>query len=237
MRAIWILTFAASILGAQTAQTTAVITGKLLDAKTAKPVPAAWVIANRKTAPPLSKHTKSGGDGSFQIQGLTAGAYSLCVQTPSEQYLDPCGLGGSPAAVTVATGQTVNAGSVHVSPASLLVVHVQDAAGLLTQLTSAGRHPDLALGVRGPNGMFYPAHPQGGKLVAASVAGQTKSYTYQVAVPFDTAMSVSIASRDLTLGDANGMPLAAAASAQAFQHVTGAASFQSFTFSVVGLKP
>lgn len=62
----------AGVLAAQT--TPASIQGKLLDAKTSKPVPAAWVMANRKTAPPLSKHTKSVGDGSFQIQGLTGGA-------------------------------------------------------------------------------------------------------------------------------------------------------------------
>jgi hypothetical protein len=63
---------------AQTA--TGSISGKVQDAKTAKPVSAAWVIANRAGAPPLVKNAKSGGYGSFQIQGLTAGTYSLCVQ-------------------------------------------------------------------------------------------------------------------------------------------------------------
>jgi len=63
------------------------------------------------------------------------------------------------------------------------------------------------------------------------------SYSYRLAVPRDTALSVYIASHDLKLGDATGAALAANASQQAFQHVTGDANPKSFSFSVLGLLP
>ena len=66
---------------------TASIQGTVLDAKTQKPVPAAWVVAIRAGTPPFTGNTKSGGDGAFLIQGLTAGSYSLCVQVEGDQYL------------------------------------------------------------------------------------------------------------------------------------------------------
>ena len=94
---------------AQTSQTGAgSIAGTVLDATTAKPISAAWVIANRAGAPSLAKHTKSGGDGAFQIQGFTAGRYSLCVRAEGDLYLDPCQWSGSPTAVALAFGQAVS---------------------------------------------------------------------------------------------------------------------------------
>jgi hypothetical protein len=51
-------------------------------------------------------------------------------------------------------------------------------------------------------------------------------------VPRDTALSFYIASRDLKLGDANGVALPANASQQGFQHATGDANPKSFTFTV-----
>src|SRR5262245_35529777 len=65
---------------------TASVRGTVLDGKTQKPVPAAWVIAVRDGVPPFTRNTKSGGDGAFQIEGLTAGTYSLCVQVEGDRY-------------------------------------------------------------------------------------------------------------------------------------------------------
>ena len=76
----------------------------MLDAKTQKPIPAALVMAVASGAPAFSKNTRSGGDGAFQIQGLPAGKYSLCVQAPADAYLDPCQWNGSPSTVVLASG-------------------------------------------------------------------------------------------------------------------------------------
>jgi hypothetical protein len=58
-----------------------------------------------------------------------------------------------------------------------------------------------------------------------------------LAVPLDTALSFHIASRDLKLGDANGVALPANASQQAFQHATGDSNPKGFAFTVLGLLP
>jgi hypothetical protein len=72
---------------------------------------------------------------------------------------------------------------------------------------------------------------------AASLQGDLTTYSYRLAVPRDTALNLDIASRDLKLGDANGVTLPANASRQTFQHATGDANPKSFTFSVLGLLP
>jgi hypothetical protein len=136
------------------------IQGTILDAKTLKPVPAALAIASRAGAPPFTRNTKSAGDGAFQIQGLTAGSYSVCVQAAGDQYLDSCQWNGSPTTVTLAPGQNVTGIPVKLMAASVLNVQVQDAQKVLSQLTKDGRRPDLTLGVWGPKGCTIPPMPR-----------------------------------------------------------------------------
>jgi hypothetical protein len=219
---------------------TAGVAGKVLDAKTSAPVSAAWVIASRAGAPPLVKNTKSGGDGAFQIQGITAGSYSICVQAAGDQYLDPCQWNGSPTTVTLTSGQAASGIAVKLTAASILNIQVQDPQKALSQTTKDGRRPDLALGVWGPKGLYYPAHVLGG--ANATVAGGPSvpggaSYSYRLAVPLDSTLNFSIASHDLQLGDSNGVALPGNASQQAFQHATGDANPKSFAFTVLGLLP
>jgi hypothetical protein len=199
----------------------ATIQGTILDAKTQIPIPAALVIASRAGAPPFTRNTKSGGDGGFQIQGLTAGTYSLCVQVAGDRYLDPCLWSGTPATVTLTSGEAASGISVKLTAASVLNVQVQDAQNALSQMTRDGRRPDLTLGV----------------WVAGSLQVGIASYSYRLAVPRDTALNFYIASHDLKLGDATGVALPANASQQAFQHATGDPNPKSFSFSVLGLLP
>jgi hypothetical protein len=213
------------------------ITGTVLDAKTQKPIPAALVMAVSSGTPPFAKNTKSGGDGAFQIQGLAAGKYSLCVQAPGDGYLDPCQWNGTPTTVTLGSGQAASGVSLRLIAASVLSVQVQDAQKALSQKTKDGRRPELTLGVWGPKGLYYPARASGGPATAASLQGGGSSYSYQVAVPRDTALKFYIASRDLKLGDAAGAALPANASQQAFQHATGDTNPKSFAFTVLGLLP
>jgi hypothetical protein len=216
---------------------TASIAGTVVDSKTSKPVPAALVIASRAGAPPLTKNTKSGGDGTFLIQGLTAGNYLVCVQTAGDRYLDPCQWNATPAAVTLASAQAAAGIKIALTPASVLNIQVLDAQKALSQLTKDGRHPDLTLGVWGPRGLYYPARAVGGPPGAAAPQASVTTYSYRLAVPLDTALNFYIASHDLKLGDANGVALPANASQQAFQHATGDSNPKSFTFSVLGFLP
>jgi hypothetical protein len=235
MRLLLLLSLAVGVASGQTG--TAGIQGTLLDAKTLKPISAAWVIANRAGTPPLAKHTKSGGDGAFLIQGLSAGSYSICVQGTNDQYLDPCQWNGSPTAVTLASGQNATGITVKLTAASILNIQVQDVQKVLSQATKDGRRSDLTVGVWGPKGMYYPAHGLGSPVAAGNLPSGTPTYTYRLAVPRDTALSVTIASHDLKLGDASGVALPANASQQAFQHATGDLNPKSFSFSILGLLP
>jgi hypothetical protein len=219
---------------------TASIAGTVLDARTQKPVPTVLVMAIRSDLPPFSRNTKSGGDGTFDIQGLPAGKYSLCVQAPGDGYLDPCQWNGTPAAVTLVSGQAATGVALRLSAASVLNIQVQDAQNLLRQKTKDGRRPDLAVGVWGPKGLYYPARAAGGPSVAGNPqpAGKAvNNYSYQIAVPRDTALTLHISSKDLRLGDARGAALAGNAGQQAFQHATGDTSPKSFMFTVLGLLP
>jgi hypothetical protein len=213
------------------------IQGTIVDAKTLKPVPAALVIASRAGAPPFTRNTKSGGDGAYQIQGLTPGNYLVCVQASGDQYLNPCEWDGTPAGVTLASGQAATGIKIALTPASVLNVQVNDAQKALSQLTKDGRRPDLNVGVWGPRGMYYPARAVSNPTGTAGPQASIPTYSYRLPVPRDTALNFYIASHDLKLGDANGMALPANASKQAFQHATGDANPKSFTFTVLGKLP
>ncbi len=122
--------------------------------------------------------------------------------------------------------------------ASILNVQIQDAQKVLTQLTKDGRRPDLAIGVWGPKGLYYPVHASGsGPAASANLKSAIPSYSYRLSVPLDTTLSFHIASHDLILGDATGLPLPANASQQAFLHATGDLNPKSFSFSILGLLP
>jgi hypothetical protein len=238
MKYILTLLLVAHAARAQAAQTgTASIGGTVVDAKTQKPVPAALVVASRMGAPPFTRNTKSGADGAFQIRGLTAGDYLVCVQASGDRYLNPCHWNGSPVGVRLASAQAATGIRMALTPASVLNVQVKDAQKALSQLTKDGRRPDLSVGVWGPGGLYYPARPVSAVAGAVGPQASIPIYSYQLAVPRDTALSFYIASRDLKLGDASGAALPANTSQQAFQHATGDANPKSFTFTVLGKLP
>ena len=233
MKYILFLLVTAAAAFAQTGTLT--IQGNVLDAKSQKPIPAALIIANRAAVPAFSKHTKSGADGAFQIQGLTPGTYSLCVLAPGDQYLDPCQWNAASATLTLASGQNLTGLSLKLTAASILNIQVQDAQKVLAQATRDGRRPNLTLGVWGPGGQFYPVHLAGTPPAGTLPVG-IPTYSYRLAVPRDTALSFYIASHDLKLGDAGGT-LLPSASQQPFQHATGDPNPKSFAFNVLGLLP
>lgn len=238
MKYILVLSLTVHAALSQTGTTgVASIAGTVLDAKTMKPVPAALVMASRSGAPPLTKNTRSGGDGAFLIQGLTGGNFSLCVQAPGDQYLDPCQWNGSPTGLRLASAQAATGIKIMLIPASVMKIQVKDAQKALSQLTKDGRRPDLSIGVWGPSGLYYPARAVSAPTGTAGPQTSFTTYSYQLAVPRDTALKFYIASRDLKLGDANGVALPANANQQAFQHATGDANPKSFTFTVLGSLP
>lgn len=229
MQRLLILIFTSSL--AATAQTgTGAIQGTVADASSNKPIAGAFVIAIRSGLPPVSQTAQSGADGSYQLQSLPAGAYSLCVQVPGDGYLDPCQFGGTAQLITLSAGQQSTGNVTKLKGASILKVRLNDSAGFLAQTTKDGHEPDLLIGVfsTGPQRTFYPAH----------LAGRDKAGSdYQVAVPVDTALVLSVASSSVKLADANGAAIPNNASQQGFQHATGDTNPPSFVFTVTGVNP
>ena len=215
-------------LMAQTA--TGSIQGAVTDARSSKPIGGAFVTAIRSGLPPQSQSAQTGADGSYQLQGLAAGAYSLCVQVPGDGYLDPCHFGAATPSTTLMAGQQAAGISLKIKAASILKVRLNDAGSLLTQKTKDGHEPDLLIGVFGPGPQrtFYPAHQVGRDKTGSD---------YRVAVPLDTPMTLSIASSSLKLADAAGTALPNNASQEGFQHATGEPNPKSFVFTVTGVEP
>ena len=135
-------------------------------------------------------------DGSFQLQNLPAGTYSLCVKPADDGYLDPCEWGQTASSVTVTVGQKSTGNLPTASAGSVLKIRIQDTAQLLFQKGKTGYLPDLLVGIFGPNGMFYPAH----------VANRDiRGLDLQLTIPFDTLLSLTVASKTAELADSAGV--------------------------------
>ncbi len=204
------------------------IQGAATDSK-GKPLKGTFVTAVRGGLPPASQSASTANDGSFKIQGLPAGTYSLCVQVPGDGYLDPCQWGGTPVKITLADGQTSTGNTLKVADASVLVIRIDDPGKALGQHTKDGRNPHLLVGVWSGNGLFLPAH------VASTDAAGTQ---YQVSIPRDAALKLHVSSRDLQVADAGGAAIAASTGEQqTFQHNTGDSNPKSFKYTITGLVP
>lgn len=238
MKYIVVALFALHAGLAQTGKTgTASIAGTVLDAETLKPIPGALVTASRAGAPPMVKQTKSGGDGAFRIPGLISGDYLICAQTTGERYLNPCEWAGAAAGVTVTSAMEARGIAIALSPAVVLNVQVRDPQKDLAKLTKEGRRPELSIGVWGPNGHYHPAILVSEPAGAADAQASVSTYGYRLAVPCETALKFHISSRQLMLGDENGVALPANASQQAFQQAKGEPKQKSFTYTVLGKLP
>lgn len=219
---------------------TASIAGRVIDAKTQKPIPAAFVSAIRANAPPFSRTTKTGGDGAFRIEELPAGNYSLCVQVPGDAWLDPCQWDGNPVRLAMAPGKTAPGILIKLITGSILTVQVKDNQNKIREKTKRGTQPDLAIGVWGPRGFYYPAQPQGTPGTVESLQGADKEdivYIWKLAIPRDTPLKLHVSSRELRLGDKSGTALAGNGSQQVFQHSTANPNPPGFAFTVLGLTP
>jgi hypothetical protein len=139
--------------------------------------------------------------------------------------------------VTLVSRKAATDVALRLAAASILNIQVKDAQRVLKQKTKDGRRPELTLGVWGPKGLYYPARAVGTSDVTGGPQPGANTYSYQIAVPRDTALKFYIASKDVKLGDALGSRLSGNASQQAFQHATGDANPKNFEFTVLGLLP
>jgi hypothetical protein len=209
------------------AQSTSSIQGSAVDSSSGKAVTGAIVIASGVSLPATRRVATSAYDASFQITLLPAGTYNMCMQFPADGYLSTCDWGNAAATVTLSAGQKFTATKVSLKAASILKIHLDDPGQLLNQKTKQGYAQHLVLGVW--NGShFYHAHVAGTTAVTAD---------YQVAVPFDTALRLTVQSVTLALGNASKVPLAGNSDQQSFQHASTDTAPVSFSYTILSALP
>src|SRR5581483_2362320 len=135
---------------------TGAVQGSVTDGTGKKPVFGALVTVTRSGLPPFRQTVSTGGDGGFQVSGLAAGTYSVCVQVPYSSYLDPCEWATTPPQFTINGAQKVNGLGISLITGSILRVRINDPSQFLKQKTSDGRNPLLILGIWGGRGVFRP---------------------------------------------------------------------------------
>jgi len=158
----------------------------------------------------------AGAIGDFNFADLKPGVYSVCVQEPGGQHLDPCSWSTAPQ-VTVVAGQAPTITLPLVVKGSLFVLRIDDP----NKVWAAS--DDMLVGITLPSGRFSPL-----RMAAVDMTGRT----YDVAVAFDTPLVLYVSSSHLLFSDDKGKSLGHTASIP-FKHVTGGANAR-LTISVSG---
>ncbi len=160
----------------------------------AKPVP---FVAGRPPAfMPVPAKALTGSKGEFQVEGLVAGKYYVCVEKPEGAILNPCLWADTPVSVDVADGAITSGVSVVAAKGATLNIRVQDAKGLLRVNPAAD---DVRIGTSHRVSVFIP-----GRVSGIDPAGRTMS----VIVPRGQAASISVSSSAFALADDKGVALA-----------------------------
>lgn len=157
----------------------------------------------------LTVTTTTGAKGDFTLSGLKPGVYSICVQYPGDPHLDPCTWSTAPQ-VTIAAGALSALAIPKIVKGSLFVLEIDDPNQLWAQ------SDDFLVGVALPTRGFYPL-----RLASKSATARV----YDMAVPFNTALVLSISSTHLVFADNKGNVLGHTASIP-FKHTAGANNAQ-----------
>lgn len=179
------------------AQAGATVTGVV---ETMQGDPVAGAVVSLQTSAPgvmISRNLmgKTGADGSFSIPGVPDGQYRVCVPWAEGAVLNPCLWGGFPVGVEVAGGAASSARlRVLVAQGAELIVRVADPSGALASANEAAlNRPALEL-------FLYRA---GMPVLPIRLAGETgAAREYRLVVPVETALTLTISSRDVDLAEA-----------------------------------
>jgi len=175
---------------------------------------------------PRAARADTAQDGSFQLSGLPAGSVVLCAATRTFGLLDPCHWAAQPPTITLAAGQSVTGFKLTLAAGSLLQVRLDDQGKLLKK--QAQGHLPLV--------MFSVVTPQRVPFTVPLVNEDDKGRNYQMAVPYDTAMTLAVISPDLELADDRGASLDSKGNQVAFIHSRKKVPSKPLVFHVVKAK-
>lgn len=218
------------------------ITGTVVDAS-GQPITGALVRAGMRLSPkpiplipgkppafmPVASTTPSEAKGEFQIEGLDAGTYAMCVYKPQSTVLDPCLWSDTPVVVTLADDSTASGVIVTAALGTIVNIRVLDPTGFLN--ANPGKD-DLRVGIHRGKSPFIPALP-----TSRDSGGKTMS----IVVPTGQPVSLSVASAGLVLAG-NAAPSAGAEEAQisvpaaALANAASGSKTPVLTISVTGPK-
>ncbi len=167
-----------------------------------KPISGAFITAHRETLPIASGRARAAANGTFQVNGLPAGSYTVCVQVPGSDFLDTCEWYILPLRVDVKAGQAVAGLKFKLHKGAIVHVRLNDPGKLLERSSTAKAVPSVLMGVQTIRGLLRPV-----TLVSKDATGTTHAVT----VPFDTALNFTVLSPQVSLSDEKGTPLAAPA--------------------------
>ena len=218
------------------------VTGTVVDAS-GQPITGALVRATMRSSPkpipltpgrapafmPVASIAPSGEKGEFQIDGLYAATYAMCVYKPQSAVLDPCLWSDAPVVVTLAEGSTSSGVTVTAAQGTVVNIRVLDPTGFLN--ANPGKD-DLRVGIHRGKSPFIPALP-----TSRDSGGKNMS----IVVPTGQAVNLSVASAGLVLAG-NAAPSAGAEEAQisvpaaALANAASGSKTPVLTISVTGPK-
>jgi hypothetical protein len=134
-------------------------------------------------------------DGTFVISPLLDGVYLLCVQATGGNWLSSCEWGDIGTSVSLTPAQPSAAVSIVLAKGAAIQVRINDVAQLLAAHEGKTTGAHLLVGVTMDRYVFRPA-----LIVARDGGGRT----YQVLVPFDRLVNLSVASSFFQIGNALG---------------------------------
>jgi hypothetical protein len=195
-----ILLAAAPLMGQENAprqQTGATLAGAV---ETIGGEPVAGAVVSLQPAEPgilITRNLMARTDerGGFAIAEVPDGKYRVCVPFAAVAVLDPCLWGGFPVGVEVKAG-VADSGRLRVVVAegAELSVQVADPGGALAGANEAAlKRPALELFLYRPGMPLLPMR-------LASAAGAAREY--RLVVPVETALTLTVSSRDLVLAEA-----------------------------------
>ncbi len=180
--------------------------------------------------PSAAPRTLAAQDGSFTFQRLPAGQYLVCAQIPQSEgarsaapFLDTCAWGSGQAAVKLAAAQQLTGVTFTAPNGALLQIRVNDPGQVLPQSLPANGpptlEPQLQIVVKGPD---LRAHH------AQFVSKDSGGRNYQMVVPLNTALGLTITSSVASALDSGGNLVQAQIALQA----TAAAPLNPVTFTL-----
>ncbi len=119
---------------------------------------------------------RTGTDGSFRITGATGGKYSLCIQSPGKDALDPCEWSSTPPLVAVPDGATASNVQVMVAQGKPIRIRVEDPKHLVPTPLRPRSDTFLQFGVRTKDGTFHAAQLE---------SSDARGHNYELLLPVE----------------------------------------------------